>query len=145
MGRTVTFKGKAAGDFLRSWKAARSDEAPPAEEPPMRPRLISLVRRLAEADCPRTTHKTFEELCNTSSDLMAELQFESASGADTRDGFIITALHSLERTTKAAKAWLLIHDKPRPKKKTFARKPAKITLPPTGSRLYKRKKPKVKK
>jgi hypothetical protein len=146
MGRTISIRGKAAGDFARAWKAAQREEpgTPAApEEPPVRQRLINLVRRLAEMDCPRATHEEYEELCEFA-ELSNELQMESALGADTSEGFIITALHTLGRTTEAAKEWLKKYDKPKPKKKTFARRPAKVTLPPTGNRLYKRKKRKEK-
>ena len=78
------------------------DEKPTAHQ-------IRLLKRFVAGECPSISGRVFEELCSFPG-MPNALQRESASGADTRDGFILTSLHAGRYgfdDTEAVKQWLI--------------------------------------
>lgn len=76
-------------------------------------RHVQLLKLIAKGACPRASHREYQELC-TFEGVGPELQLESAHGADTRAGYIITNLHQKigeDRAGDAAKTWLNTHRK----------------------------------
>lgn len=74
-------------------------------------RHVQLLKRIANGDCPRASHREYQEL-RTFEGVGTELQIESAHSVDTSAGYIITNLHQKigeDRAGDAAKTWLAAH------------------------------------
>lgn len=69
-------------------------------------RQIRLLRRFVWGDCPRIGDDAFEALCGLDG-MPNALQRESALGADTSGGFILTSLHQSEDDTTKVRDWLI--------------------------------------
>ncbi len=95
---TGTPRRGAADPYEHGSPAARRDR-----------RLMNLLRAVARGDCPRASRNEFETLARLEG-VGPLLQHESAHGADTSGGWILTALRSHHGAGKelaaAAKKWL---------------------------------------
>ncbi len=84
------------------------------KEPSLTSRQHRLLQRIIAGDCPRASHREYHDLCTFDVRLRDNLQMESALGADTRGGYIITALHTPNATVKACRAVLADNPPPPP-------------------------------
>lgn len=64
---------------------------------------VRLLERILQGDAPRCSRRDFEVL---SAAIPGALQLESANGADTRCGYVLTCLHDSAATNVAVRAWL---------------------------------------
>jgi len=67
-----------------------------------------LLQRLLNGDTPRASHAEYKDLCDLSG-LGNVLQLESRWGADTRGGYVLTALRTIEETDEAVRSFLVSH------------------------------------
>ena len=64
---------------------------------------LRALERFAKGECPRCSRADFEVLNRT---VPGVLQLESANGADTRSGYILTSLRPTAESGVAVHAWL---------------------------------------
>lgn len=73
----------------------------------MNSKQLRILQRFAKGEAPRCSRADFMELCKT---VPGVLQLESANGADTKAGYLLTALHDTKAAEFSVQEWLQVNE-----------------------------------